>query len=257
MGEKNNPLTHPEPATPIRGKQRWRRQRPRRASALRFLALGCLCFIAYAQWKQLSHRPLPPQDPDLTLHGLSVKRLQDDLATCAKLRRTPQDPVGFGRERNARYIDGHAPTLIKNATVWVGEPAPGTPPDEERKGAGYSWIKADVYLEHGLIKRVEDNIELSTVGRDANVYDAKGRPLTAGIIDMHSHAGVDSLPSLWGNEDTNEMSSDITPYVRSIDGILPLDHQIQVINTPSAGRMGETRPAPPTCWPTRTATGAS
>src|SRR5690606_36070354 len=28
-----------------------------------------------------------------------------------------------------------------------------------------------------------------------------------------------------------EMSSDITPYVRSIDGILPLDHQIQVIKS--------------------------
>ncbi|KAL2186564.1 hypothetical protein L209DRAFT_731424 [Thermothelomyces heterothallicus CBS 203.75] len=231
MDEKSSLRAHQEPPAPTSGRTRWRRQKPRRSSALRFLALGCLCFIAFAQWKQLSHRPLPSRNPDLTLHGLSVKRLQDDLATCAKLRKTPQDPIGLGRERNARYIDGHAPTLIKNATVWVGEPAPGTSPDAARKGAGYSWIKADVYLEHGLIKRVEDNIELSTVAWDTEVYDAKGRPLTAGIIDMHSHAGVDSLPSFWGNEDTNEMASDITPYVRSIDGILPLDHQIQVIKS--------------------------
>ncbi|KAL2163222.1 hypothetical protein VTH06DRAFT_5278 [Thermothelomyces fergusii] len=232
MDEKRIDLpAHREPADPGRARPQWRRRRPRRSNTLRYLAMGCLCFIAFAQWKQLSRRPLPPRDPDLTLHGLSVKRLQDDLATCAKLRRIPQDPVGLGRDRNARYIDGHAPTLIKNASVWVGEPAPGTPPDAARKGAGYSWIKADVYLEYGLIKRVEDSIDLSTVASDAVVYDAKGRPLTAGIIDMHSHAGVDSLPSLWGNEDTNEMASDITPYVRSIDGILPLDQQIQVIKS--------------------------
>ncbi len=61
------------------------------------------------------------------------------------------------------------------------------------------------------------------------VYQAKGQPLTSGIVDMHSHAGVGTLPSLWGNEDTNEMGANITPYVRSIDGIQPNDHQIQVI----------------------------
>ncbi|KAK4247256.1 hypothetical protein C7999DRAFT_14706 [Corynascus novoguineensis] len=229
MDEKGS-LPAYQPA-PITGKpQLWRRQKPRRSRALRFIALGCLCFIAFAQWKQLSHSVHPPNS-DLTRHGLSIKRLQDDLTTCEKLRKTPQDPIGAGRERNARYIDGHAPTLIKNATVWVGEPVTGTPPDAARKGVGYSWIKADVYLEHGLIKRVERSIPLSSVDSDTVIFEAEGRPLTAGIIDMHSHAGVDSLPSLRGNDDTNEMASDITPYVRSIDGILPLDHQIQVIKS--------------------------
>jgi imidazolonepropionase-like amidohydrolase len=88
-----------------------------------------------------------------------------------------------------------------------------------------------VYLEHGLITRVEASIAPSSVASDAVVFDAKGRPLTAGIIDMHSHAGVDSLPELSGNDDTNEMASDITPYVRSIDGLQPTDHQIQVIKS--------------------------
>ncbi|SPQ24387.1 f98a5788-8087-46fd-b1ad-7e834f1d7abe [Thermothielavioides terrestris] len=211
----------------------WRRQRPRRSRALRLLALGCLCFIAFAQWKQLS-RPaasvLPPS-PELTIHGLSVKRLQEDLATCAKLRAKPQDPIGAGRERNARYLDGHPPVLIKNASVWVGEPDAGTPAEAARNGTGYSWINADVYLEYGLIKRVEPSIALSSVASDAVVFHAHGRPLTAGIIDMHSHAGVNSLPELWGDEDTNEMASDITPYVRSIDGIQPGDHQLQVIKS--------------------------
>jgi hypothetical protein len=172
-----------------------------------------------------------PPNPDVTIHGLSVKRLQDNLATCEKLRKKPQDPIGAGRERNARYIDGHTPTLIKNATVWVGEPAAGTSPEAARKGAGFSWINADVYLEYGLIKRVESSIALSSVASDTVVFNAKGRPLTAGIIDMHSHAGVDSLPELSGNDDTNEMASDITPFVRSIDGLQPADHQLHVIKS--------------------------
>ncbi|KAK4150247.1 hypothetical protein C8A00DRAFT_37167 [Chaetomidium leptoderma] len=212
---------------------RWRRQKPRRSRALRFLALGCLCFIAFAQWKQLSRPPpaVSPSSPDLTIHGLSVKRLRENIATCEGLRKKPQDPVGAGRERNARYIDGHAPTLIKNASVWVGEPAKGTRPEDAHKGASFKWTKADVYLEHGLVKRVESSIALSAVAPHTAVFNAKGRPLTAGIIDMHSHAGVSSLPGLWGYEDTNEMASDITPYARVIDSLRPTDHQIEVIKS--------------------------
>jgi len=170
-------------------------------------------------------------NPEVTIHGLSVKRLQEDLATCTKLHTKPVDPIGLGRKRNARYIDGNKPTLIKNATVWVGEPAEGTTAEDARSGKGYSWVASDVFLEHGLIKQVGKHIALDSLPKDTLVYDAAGRPLTSGIIDMHSHAGVDSLPQLKGNDDTNEMSSDITPYVRSIDGIQPTDHQIQVIKS--------------------------
>ncbi|CCC05553.1 unnamed protein product [Sordaria macrospora k-hell] len=208
----------------------WKRKKMRRSRGLKFLAVACMGFIAYAQWKQLPSRS-EPVNGNVTVHGLSVQRLHDDLATCSKLRQKPQDPIGEGREKNARYIDGHAPTLIKNATVWVGEPAKGTSAADARKGKGYSWIKADVYLEYGLIKKVQSDISASSLPKGTHVFDAKGRPLTAGIIDMHSHAGVDSLPSLDGNEDTNELSADITPFVRSIDGIQPDDHQIQVIKS--------------------------
>ena len=220
------PYYSPVPEPPA-----WWRRKLRRSRALRFLAIGCLAFITYAQWRQLTSTSSPATAPGINIHGLSVKRLHEDLATCRRLRQKPQDPIGEGRDKNARYIDGHAPTLIKNATVWVGEPAKGTPAEDARKGKGFNWIAADVYLEYGLIKRVESTIALSSVAKDAIVFEARGRPLTAGIIDMHSHAGAASLPELWGTEDTNEMSSDITPYVRSIDGIQPSDHQLQVIKS--------------------------
>ena len=221
------------PAAAVAGPPPWRRGygRVRRSRVLRFAVLACLAFIAFAQWKQISPATAPT-DADITVHGLSIQRLQEDLKTCSRLRKKPEDPIGPGRDRNVRYVDGHAPTLIKNATIWIGEPAQGTIARDAQKGKGYGWTKGvDVYLEYGLIKRVEAAIALPSVATDTVVFNARGRPLTAGIIDMHSHAGVNSLPGLVGNDDSNELSSNITPFVRSIDGLQPDDPQIQVIKS--------------------------
>jgi len=160
-----------------------------------------------------------------------VQKLQEGWETCGKLRQKPKDPIGEGRERNARYVDGQKPTLIRNATVWVGEPAKGTSADEARAGKGYSWTTADVFLQYGLIMKVEPEIATTSLPEDTIIWDAEGRQLTSGIVDMHSHAGVDSLPTLRGNSDVNEMSADITPWARSIDGIQPSDYQLQVIKS--------------------------
>lgn len=190
------------------------------------LAFTCLLCVFYIAYLQLAPSRLFSK-PETTAHGLSISRLEEDLSTCAELRAKPVDPIGLGRKRSSRYVEGQKPTLITNATVWVGEPADNKDPRSE---ASYSWITADILLEYGLIKRVEPGLQhtLDLTG-DVLVYDAKGRPLTSGIIDMHSHAGVHSLPTLHGNEDVSELSTNITPYVRSIDGIQPLDQQLQVI----------------------------
>ncbi|KXH33086.1 amidohydrolase [Colletotrichum simmondsii] len=189
---------------------------------LRVLGLACLAFIVYAQWRQI-YPVGGVSGPEFTIHGLSTRQLREDLSTCEKLHSRPIDPPGYGRTRNARYVDGKKPTIIRNATIWVGEPVEGS--------ADFSWISADVFIEHGLIKQVARAIAIASLPGDVLVYDAGGRPLTSGIIDMHSHAAVHSLPTLHGNEDVSELSKDITPYVRSIDGIQPTDHQLQVIKS--------------------------
>lgn len=223
---------------PVHARPPYARGHIRRSRAVRFVVLSFLAFIVYAQWKQIPHRPHRPHDPHgpkdpttVSAHGLSSAKLEEDLAICLKLRSKPADPIGLGRERNARYIDGHKPTLIRNATVWIGEPVEGTSPEDARTGKGWEWVNADVFTEFGLIKEVAKDISVASLPSDTIVWDAKGRQLTTGIIDMHSHSGVDSLPELDGNSDTNEMSADITPYVRSIDGVQPQDHQIQVIKS--------------------------
>jgi imidazolonepropionase-like amidohydrolase len=159
---------------------------------------------------------------------LSVQRLHADYDTCSKLRNVPKDPIGLGRERNARHIEGQKPILIRNATVWTGEPLESTSPEDARTGKGYAWVQADVLMEYGLIKLVHPAISSADLPPETTVYDARGRLLTAGIVDMHSHAGVDPLPGLEGSSDDNELSNDITPYVRSIDGLNPLDPHLKV-----------------------------
>lgn len=214
---------------PFHGYRRAMRRRARRVRAAGIMA--CLLLFAYAHWRYAARPPAPATAANGSL--LSIQKLEADLATCARLRSTPQSAPGAGRAKNARHVSGKPATLIRNATIWVGEPdaSLGLTADEVRAGKGYGWVTADVYLEDGLIQRVEASVDAASLPASTLVWDAHGRQLTAGIVDMHSHAGVDSLPDLRGNEDTNELSADITPYVRSIDGIQPLDHQIQVIKS--------------------------
>ncbi|CAK7234653.1 hypothetical protein SEUCBS140593_009016 [Sporothrix eucalyptigena] len=212
----------------------YRRAMRRRARRVRAAAVVAgLLFIGYTHWQYSTQTPVVATSANGSL--LSIQKLEADLATCAALKTLPQSAPGAGRVKNARYVDGKPATLIRNATIWVGEPdealLASLSGEEIRAGKGYGWTTADVYVEHGLIQRVEASIDVASLSSSTQVWDAHGRQLTAGIIDMHSHAGVDSLPELRGNDDTNELSADITPYVRSIDGIQPLDHQIQVIKS--------------------------
>lgn len=181
----------------------------------------------YCNWQALND---PGEKHNKSQSLLSVERLREDYATCAQLRQQPQDPSGH-RNSSARYVEGQKATLIRNATVWIGEPSIDVTPEEAHAGKGYSWIQADVLLQYGLIQRVEADIPSHELPSSYDVFNAQGRQLTSGIIDMHSHTGVDSLPELRGNSDTNELSSDTTPYVRSRDGLNPLDHQLQVIKS--------------------------
>ncbi|KAL6890884.1 carbohydrate esterase family 9 protein [Trichoderma evansii] len=207
-------------AAPFRG----RRAGLRRSRVLKFFAATALTLLVAGQWRQVWRE-------DTKAPLLSLEKLNDDLQTCQKLRHKPQDPIGLGREKNARWIEGSKPTLIKNALIWIGEPVEGTSEADARAGKGWEWIQGDVLLEHGLIKRVESHISSRSLPEDTQIFDAAGRQLTTGIIDMHSHAGVDSLPNLQGNDDTNELSDNTTPWARSIDAINTLDHQIEVIKS--------------------------
>ena len=58
---------------------------------------------------------------------------------------------------------------------------------------------------------------------EAEVIDAQGRLVTPGCIDAHCHVGLDNEAMNWEGADFNEMVDPITPQMRAIDSINPLD----------------------------------
>ncbi|MCH8908440.1 MAG: amidohydrolase [Candidatus Heimdallarchaeota archaeon] len=81
---------------------------------------------------------------------------------------------------------------------------------------------ATLLIENDKILQIGTDVDLS----DAEVVDCKGSTITPGLIDPHSHAGI------WGGDDTNdddgnEVSEAITPYIRTLDSLYPEDVEFQ------------------------------
>jgi imidazolonepropionase-like amidohydrolase len=126
-------------------------------------------------------------------------------------------------------VNSNKPQLIRNATIWTGEPISGTSQEDARLGKGYEWISADVLLDRGLILNIQPNILPSDLPENTEIFEAHRRQLTAGIVDMHSHAGLTSLGNL--QVDADETSADITPFVRSLDALDPLHPEFEWIKS--------------------------
>ena len=80
-----------------------------------------------------------------------------------------------------------------------------------------------VLLDDGEIVAVGADVE---VPEDATVVDAGGDPVTPGLVDAHSHAGMDE----WGepeDSDVNELTDPVTPHVNALDGFHPRDEELR------------------------------
>jgi len=83
-------------------------------------------------------------------------------------------------------------------------------------------------LESGCVL-IDDNGKISAVGADiaapegAEVIDAAGRLVTPGCVDAHCHIGLFGSAMGWEGSDGNEWSDPVTPHMRAIDSIYPLD----------------------------------
>ncbi|WP_423798836.1 amidohydrolase [Neobacillus sp. SAB-20_R2A] len=96
--------------------------------------------------------------------------------------------------------------LLKNAAIYPVTSAP------IRCG--------DVLIENGKIIKVEENI---TYDADIQIIDCEGHCLFPGFIDVHTHLGLYDEGTGWAGNDANETHEPMTPHIRAIDGVHPLD----------------------------------
>ena len=157
------------------------------------------------------------------LHDSRLASLQAGLKQCALIKEAPVTAFEDTRT-NPRAVASSQPILIRNATMIDGD--------------GKIVEACSVLLADGIFSKIGHEL---IAPKHAKIIDVGGRYVTPGLIDMvlsliltythlkHSHAGVFSLPTLFGTDDTNEVSGDITPFVRTIDAINPSDEMFERI----------------------------
>ena len=82
---------------------------------------------------------------------------------------------------------------------------------------------------HGGCVLIDDHGKIAAVGEEIaesdgmTVIDAEGRLVTPGCVEAHCHIGVHNSVLGWEGHDYNEKTDPLTPHMRAIDGINPID----------------------------------
>ncbi len=130
----------------------------------------------------------------------------------------PADPFADDEERARAPIETTSgaqehPVLLQHATVLTA--------------TGHVHSPGFVLFEGGKITGVGDGDGPTPVPEGAVVVDAKGKYVTPGIVDPHSHMGVYPVPSTEGHDDGNELTDPITAGVRAEHAFWPQDPALE------------------------------
>lgn len=82
---------------------------------------------------------------------------------------------------------------------------------------------ADILAEDGKIIKIEKDI---LVKDEVNVVNAEGLNVYPGLVEAHGHIGLDGYGIGFEGQDYNEYNDILTPHLRAIDGINPLDETL-------------------------------
>lgn len=118
-----------------------------------------------------------------------------------------EDAPLFDPRYDSTYAPGPAPVLLfQHATILTG--------------SGEKFEDGDLLLVDGKVAAVGHGI---AAPQGAQVIDAKGRWITPGIIDPHSHLGDYASPGVWAQADGNELTAPTTPQVWAEHSVWPQD----------------------------------
>ena len=79
---------------------------------------------------------------------------------------------------------------------------------------------SDILIENGKIIEMKESI---SVPEGTTVIDAKGLLVYPGFVEAHCHTGLDGYGIGFEGQDYNEYNDPITPQLRAVDGINPMD----------------------------------
>ena len=127
------------------------------------------------------------------------------LACAALAQATPSDP--YPSTYKAAAV---APVLIQGGTVLTG--------------TGERLENTDILLKDGVIAAIGPHL---AAPEGAQIVDARGRTVTPGIIDIHSHLGVYPSPAVSSLQDGNEATAPVTANVWAEHSIWPVDPGFQ------------------------------
>ncbi|EPQ56066.1 hypothetical protein GLOTRDRAFT_15437, partial [Gloeophyllum trabeum ATCC 11539] len=162
--------------------------------AIRVLALVLLSLSLLPFWYSSLDAPT----------GSVPQNANEILAKCRALSLAPGPPAEFHKRTVSDRFDprlGGKPVLIRNATIWSGKKV----------------ISGDIHLDKGVIRAV-GNVNALELD-ETEVVEANGAWVTPGIVDLHSHVGVEPMPNLAGAADGNSFHGPILPWLRSLDGL--------------------------------------
>lgn len=89
--------------------------------------------------------------------------------------------------------------------------------------AGAEYKDGFLQINHGKISAVGNMSDCPVNKNDSNVIDAKGNLVMPGIIEAHCHMGITEEKKGMEGDDCNENVNPLTPYLRAIDAINPMD----------------------------------
>lgn len=169
---------------------------PRRFPTTRTLARAALAATAAALSACASTTPPPPPPPP---------------APPPVVPPPPWEQVRSIADGHEAPLPPAPPVVLRGATLMLG--------------TGKSIPNGTIVLDEGKIAAVGEGDLPAPAG--AVVIDARGKFVTPGLIDTHSHMGVYPLPDAYAHSDGNEMTEPITPHARTADAFWPQDPAIE------------------------------
>jgi len=153
-----------------------------------FILLACIFQVVYV-YKVSDH--LSYESEETVAHRPSL------VKKCQNIRAPAGPPASFqpssrvkSRNGNERWVSGTPPVLLQNAKIWTGAEN------------GTQMIDGNILLDRGLVIAVGDIPASLLAEHDVHGQlqriDVEGKWVTPGLVDLHSHIGVDSAPGLRG-----------------------------------------------------------